>query len=233
MSEADATKIESGIRRFFLKLGGVLAIVLHPCFLFFYCFITLHFLFDPIKFSLIFFELLSSVILFTVIIPALFPIIYAKDAFLKKKKYRPISILITFVCYALCIITLILLSFYQASVSIKIGEFECILLAILMIGLFILFISSFWLKISFHANGVGFLTALCYISAYFWYKFSIEIIFSVLFLFITTSSIILWQRVASRSHTFFEVASGFIVGFFITIVSLYIIVFHSYEFLAN
>jgi len=174
------------------------------------------------------------VFLLTVFFPVLFALIYAKDPFLNNLKKRPYSILFTLICYAsLCFIIFFALFYASAFTFIfrckPMEENNAItmylsfrLLIYLIPGLVVLFILSFWYKISLHANGIGFLFALPFMPGpqwLIWYlSFSHTISIISVIGIVLSCIILLWQRVASGAHTFWQVFWGFCCGFGITIL---------------
>ena len=143
----EGVKPESGLRKIFLKIGGVLAVVLHPCFLFFYCFLAFYFIRRGFIGGKQFWALFAIVLGFTVIIPSIFPIIYTKDAFLKNRKKRPLSLFITLISYSVAFLwinsTIETLEIYETNWDVVIYYYN-LLLILLILGLAISFIISFW-----------------------------------------------------------------------------------------
>ena len=196
-----------------------MAIVLHPCFLFFYCFLFVNFTITYPLPKIYFYKNIIIVFLLTVCLPSLFPIIYARDAFLKERKFRPLSLLVTLVSYCICYIWLYPGFFMYAG---PILSQQLNLLKILIVGLLCLLVVSFWFKISLHANGIGFLLALTFIPglhSFLDHNFLSANSFIIIgVVLIIGSSILLWQRVASGAHTFSEVFWGFLCGFGVTLI---------------
>jgi hypothetical protein len=235
----------SSTRKFFLKVGGLLAVILHPCFLFFYCFVILQIYFVRGAWDAAFWKLFVIVLGFTVVLPAIFPIIYAKDAFLKDRKKRPVTLLFTLLCYIGCLIWLY--SFYpvpdlysngwsvyapsNSTVSILLNNYQYIiilelslyLLSLLIIGLAMNFIISFWFKISLHANGIGFILALLLISNAMFFNWNTFWIISAELIIILLSGILIWQRIASGAHSKNEVIAGLLSGFFTILIIFFLI----------
>ncbi len=214
-------------------MGGVLAIVLHPVFMFFYCFLFLVFsekALSNLREGNDFWKMSGIIFFLTVLLPGLFPVFYARDAFLFNRQKRPLTLFFTLVCYGLCLLW-ILMSFTNIS-SLSQNQSQVInllnsrilikLLIYLIVGLFALGIISFWYKISLHANGVGFLLALPFMPGLPWMVWIINfnhfLSLSAILVVLLCCGILLWQRISSGAHTLLEVVSGFAAGFGITIL---------------
>jgi hypothetical protein len=242
-------KGDSKLRIFFLKFGGILAYVLHPCFLFFYFFVLLYFSSGIYPGYAQFWQNILIVLALTVLLPASFPFFYARDGFLKDRKKRPLTLFFTLICYIGCFIWLTFkipvpdlngngwnvygpghndISDLYSGVFI-IHYMALFILFMLISGLILLFMVSFWFKISLHANGVGFILAM-FIGPYLMsviinlHNEAVYIINSVsilsmlkILVVLIFCFILLWQRVASGSHARKEVFWGLGTGFLIPI----------------
>ena len=230
------TETDSGLRKFFLKLGGILAVVLHPVFLFFYCFLVVHFAVYNSSLGIHFFEVFGIIFGLTVLLPAGFSLLYAKDPFLKDRRKRPLTILFTLFCYATCFLWLRsflheILAFghwYEEANSLL------FLLGQLIVGMLIVFYINFWFKISMHANGVGFIITWMVLIAIFISvgsldpdsEFNISLACLIIPGLISLLCVLLlWQRVASKAHTIREVLYGLFFGFIITFLSCLLFLF--------
>jgi len=224
------TKPVSGVKKVFLKIGGVLAVVLHPCFLFFYyVLMVISEEKNVVKFSDVWFIIILTFML-TVLIPALFPIIKGKDIYLKDRKKRRGVIIFTIFCYLFCYIGYSLYSMkvsetiYKLCPESQFVSMECrslnitqfllenatTVLLYLSIGLFVVFIINERFKISLHACGIGFII-WGFLLHFHTYKGAIwaHVFFGIVIGF--SGLILLWQRVASGSHTKKEVIVGLIL----------------------
>jgi hypothetical protein len=211
----------------------VLAVLLHPCFLFFYCVLFFHLQIPKLARDQNYWKILLISLGLTVILPALFPLLYAHDAFLKDRKKRPLTLLFTLLCYIGCFIWLF--SFYpvpdlysngwkvygpsNTTASILLSNFIILklslyILFLLIIGLALNFTISFWFKISLHASGIGFILALLLISNALFLNFITSWIITTELIVILLSVILIWQRIASGSHSKNEVIAGLLSGFF-------------------
>lgn len=208
------------------RFADVLVYILHPAFLFFYFFLFIINIYTGYRHLYV---VVPLVFLFTVLIPALLPILYARDAFLKKREVRTLPLVGTIVCYAAAFIiirqawftkvpqNIPLLDALGAAVGLMFSSLLLRMLLSLIIGLAISCIITRWYKISLHGNGIGFL--LWQVVYYFGYNYlqgsfqpSFEETGLALILLIL-SAIVLWQRVVSQSHTVGQVVLGFIMGF--------------------
>lgn len=213
--------VHATLREPFLKIGGVLAVVLHPCFLFFYLFLGFYIIREGFTGGQKFWIEFVIVLSFSVLLPAFFPILYAKDAFLKDRKKRPYSLLFTLISYIICFILINKLNtavdIYESNWNDLMIYYDT-LLTLLILGLGLLFAVSFWFKISLHANGIGFLWAvLLKIDSQAGIAQHGFFILIQLLVFLC-SCILLWQRVASGSHTRREVVAGLLSGLIISSV---------------
>ncbi len=177
-------------------------------------------------------EVFIIVLAFTVILPI---IVNLNDVYLRDLRKRPRAILFSILFYFICLIWLFLLDFrwalnrethYYSGSEIYMPIYH-FLLALLIVNMLIVSIISINYKISLHASGIGFNYALPFAFGGFhdmlpwniWNKIFSEDIFTAIIIgFIICSSIVLWQRVASGAHSFWQVFWGFCCGFGITVL---------------
>ena len=166
------------------------------------------------------FEIILIVLIFTILLPILFTILYSKDLFLRNENKRPLVLLVTVLCYSISF-------FLLRNILHTSPTFEnlhtplhnlLLFLAVLIIGtIFVLYV-TFWFKISLHANGIGFILALI---SFLVLDPEIAISIRLLALGITIipCGLLLWQRVASHSHSLREVVYGLCFGFTISFMT--------------
>jgi len=211
---------DSNTRKFFLKMGGVLAVVMHPVFLFFYCCLFVHFALNIGAVEFYFFEIFGIILILTIVFPVIFTIFYSKDLFMKDRKKRPLTILFTTLCYLACFYCMYLLVHKSSRAGETFDELGgyMIILSLFIVGLLFILYVSFRYKISFHAYGIGFILALIVVSDfYFAHHLDLMTILAESAMIIL-GGILLWQRIASGSHNKREVLYGFFSGLLITML---------------
>ena len=170
---------EKPIRKSFIKkMGDVLVYVFHPAFLYFYFFFLTVNLFNPTFNHAWLVTML--VFIFSILIPASVPFLYAKDNFLKDRRRRTIPLIVTIACYTITYFIIRqfwlpyglmnnpIQAFAELDILIDVQEiyngiFAGYLLKMslcLTFGLIAILIINRFYKISLHANGIGFLICL-------------------------------------------------------------------------
>jgi len=184
-----------------------LAVIINPLFLFLYVVIGMWLTntgFNDGKGGYLF----LSQFVWTLLIPLIFIFIkFKKDYFIHKREDRGSALMFTIFCYVINAIIL--------GMNKPIGLTSQVLFynIALIVGLGIIYFITLRFKISLHASGIG--------SAFWFYPFFIQGIFStqstnlriaVLTTFYVLSTIVLFQRVWSKSHTTWQVISGTLLG---------------------
>lgn len=224
----DTIKSISGINYLFLVAGRWLSIIFHPIFLFYYCFLFIHISFASNRFGIFSLLILLVIFIITVLLPAVYTLVYAKDIYLTNRRKRPKTILFTLLCYGICFILFNIIDlkdiyfngtqdYYDPGNVIRI---YLRLYFIMMTELLILALISYKFKISLHASGIGFFLALSFMYGLpweMWHRILPGNIFNFTGLFILLCcALLLWERIASGSHRIIEVISGLTLGFGIT-----------------
>jgi len=100
-----------------------------------------------------------------------------------------------------------------------------IILSLFIVGLLFILYVSFRYKISFHAYGIGFILALIIIPDFYLAQHLDLMTILAESAMIISGGILLWQRIASGSHSKREVLYGFVSGFLITFF-VFLLVYH-------
>jgi len=247
--QTGTTETGSRLRKFFLKLGGVLAIVLHPVFLFFYFVLFMQFTIASVAPDPHFWIIILIALVLTVLLPLLFTLLFTKDPFLNNRKKRSLPLIFTLGCLYGCYVLFCQFIIPRSSEDSYLysGMVLNIYLKILVfqiIGLIFLLIINLSYKISLHAYGIGFIMAVVFMHFFQGgilyvmsphYMWSIwerilpiysQIFFGIVILFFM--GVVLWQRAASGSHKVMEVFWGFVFGF--VLISLLIFIEYVLEF---
>lgn len=203
-----------GVKKSILKFANVLAIVLHPLFLFFYGYLIIALgEYKEIKSDA--FLLMGLGFLLAVLIPIVSSYFLTKDLFLKERHKRYLPLLITLVSYGLL---LFLQEILSSENTIGILRLYTIIGAVNV--LFLLLITLKY-KISLHSNAFGIWTALLFVFLSVAFAFEVEslaLYYVVSFVLLTAFSLVIWQRFVSGAHSWLQIISGYMLGFILTII---------------
>jgi len=157
-------------------------------------------LFDDTKRLII----ILSVVLFTMIIPAITTFILIKsgtvsDLYIKDRKERTWPYIITFVSYLVCI---------RFFIWIGIGKWVVLIASGTTLTLMLIAIINLWWKISAHMSGMGGLCGSIFAAAFIFHSNPIWLFTSIILL----SGVVAWSRLELKAHTLGQVSAGFLVG---------------------
>ena len=224
----DTIKSNSGINYLFLMAGRGLSIIFHPILLFYYSFLIIHISFAANRSGISSLLILIVVFIITVLLPAAYTLVFAKDIYLSNRRKRPKTILFTLFCYGICFMLFNIIDlkdiyfngnqdYYDSGNVIRI---YLKIYFIMMAELLILALISYKFKISLHAGGIGFFLALSFMHGLpweMWHRVLPGNIFYITgIIILLCCALLLWERIASGSHRIIEVITGLSLGFGIT-----------------
>ena len=145
-----------------------------------------------------------SVVLFTMIIPALATTILIKtgivsDLYIKNRKERTWPYIITFLSYLACI---------RFFVWIGIGKWVILIALGTTIGLMVISLVNLWWKISAHMSGMGGLCGSIFAASFVFHSNPVWLFISIILL----SGFVAWSRLELKAHTPGQLTAGFLVG---------------------
>lgn len=199
------------------RVANVVSGVIHPFFIPLFGVCALLFFDDPYEHLYFNFKLfiLGSLVLYTLLIPVaafacLKRIKVIDDYDVLNERQRQIPILITLVSYLLCAFTL---SRFDSLIFVDKAIYALVAVAVIL-----MVISRFW-RISVHAASAGWLLALMIISDFMSGGMHHWLVIGAL----VASGMVLSARLYTQTHNPAQVATGFSVGLFLSILLIIII----------